>query len=175
LAWAASTDTGNSQVASYRVERCTGAGCGSFVEIQSVSAAALSAVDTTVTGGYTYQYRVRAVDGAGNASGYSNVASATTPAPVPATPTITANPDETTIDQLVTVRWSAVANATHYELEHAAGTGAFAPTYSGAETFLRSRLARGTHRFRVRACNGGLCSPHSAVVQVNICAATGCN
>jgi len=76
LAWNASTD--NVGVTGYRVERCQGAGCGSFVQIATPVATTFS--DTGLAGATSYSYRVRAIDAAGNLSAYSNLASATTPA-----------------------------------------------------------------------------------------------
>ena len=73
LSWGAATD--NVAIANYRVERCPGSGCTSFTEIAAAGSTQYS--DTTVTGGTTYRYRVRAADGAGNLGPYSNIASAT--------------------------------------------------------------------------------------------------
>jgi len=74
LSWTASTD--DVGVAGYRVERCQGTGCTTFVEIAAPTATSFS--DTGLTAATNYSYRVRAIDAAGNLSGYSNVASATT-------------------------------------------------------------------------------------------------
>ena len=52
-----------------------GSGCTSFTEIAAAGSTQYS--DTTVTGGTTYRYRVRAADGSGNLGPYSNIASAT--------------------------------------------------------------------------------------------------
>jgi subtilisin family serine protease/glucose/arabinose dehydrogenase len=75
LAWAASTD--DVGVTGYQLERCPGAGCSNFIQISSPSQT--SFIDTGLSGNVRYSYRVRALDGAGNLSAYSNVASATTP------------------------------------------------------------------------------------------------
>jgi PKD repeat protein len=74
LGWTASTD--NVGVTGYRVERCQGASCANFTEIAPPSGTSFN--DTGLAAGTTYRYRVRAVDAAGNLSGYSNIASATT-------------------------------------------------------------------------------------------------
>jgi len=74
LAWTASTD--NVAVTGYRVERCQGAGCGSFAQIGTPVTTTFG--DTELTAGTSYSYRARAADAAGNLSAYSNVASATT-------------------------------------------------------------------------------------------------
>ena len=82
LTWTASTDTVG--VTGYKVERCTGSGCTNFTEIGTPTTTNYS--DTGLSATTTYRYQVRAVDGAGNNSGYSTIASATTPI-APPTPT----------------------------------------------------------------------------------------
>src|SRR5207249_11184562 len=66
----------------YRVERCAGAGCASFAQLGAPTGMPTgpSVSDTGLTQATSYSYRVRATDAAGNLSGYSNVASATTAA-----------------------------------------------------------------------------------------------
>jgi chitodextrinase/regulation of enolase protein 1 (concanavalin A-like superfamily) len=76
LSWTASTD--NVGVTGYYPERCQGAGCSNFSVIGLTSKTTYS--DTSLTGGTSYTYRVRATDAAGNLSGYSQTATATTPA-----------------------------------------------------------------------------------------------
>ncbi len=82
--WTASTDSGGSGLAGYKIERCTGSGCTSFAQIATTTTTSYS--NTGLTANTTYQYRVRAYDHAGNNSGYSNTVSATTPAPPDTTP-----------------------------------------------------------------------------------------
>jgi chitodextrinase len=72
LSWQGSTD--NVGVTGYRVERCAGLGCSSFVEIGTATGTNFG--DTHVAPATTYSYRVRATDAAGNLSDYSNVATA---------------------------------------------------------------------------------------------------
>src|SRR5437762_6304513 len=79
LSWTASTD--NVGVTAYPVERCQGAGCTSFAPLGTAAVTTYS--DAGLTANTSYSYRVRATDAAGNPSGYSNVASATTPATTP--------------------------------------------------------------------------------------------
>ena len=76
LAWSASTDTGGSGLSGYRIERCSGASCSNFAQIATSTSA--SYADSGLVASTTYRYRVRAVDGAGNVSNYSSIASATT-------------------------------------------------------------------------------------------------
>lgn len=79
LSWTAATD--NTAVTGYRVERCVGAACTDFAQIAMPGA--VSHVDPALAANTAYRYRVRAADAAGNLSGYSNIASATTPAASP--------------------------------------------------------------------------------------------
>ena len=74
LSWTASTD--NVGVTGYRVERCTGASCTTFSQISTPSSTTYN--DTGLAANTTYRYRVRAVDAAGNLSGYSSIVNATT-------------------------------------------------------------------------------------------------
>jgi chitodextrinase len=82
LVWAASTD--NVGVTGYKVERCSGAGCSNFAQIATPATTTFN--DTGLTASTSYSYRVRATDAAGNLSGYSSTASATTQAPPDTTP-----------------------------------------------------------------------------------------
>ena len=66
LSWDASTDTGGSGLAGYRIERCSGLGCTGFVEIGTTAATAYA--DATVQPGMNYGYQVRAYDSADNVS-----------------------------------------------------------------------------------------------------------
>ena len=76
LSWNASTDAVG--VTGYRLERCVGSGCTNFSQIATPSATSYS--NTGLSQNTTYTYRVRATDGAGNLSGFSSTAAATTPA-----------------------------------------------------------------------------------------------
>ncbi len=76
LTWTASAD--NVGVTGYMAERCQGANCNNFAQIGTPTTASFN--DTGLTAGTSYSYRVRATDAAGNLSGYSNTASATTSA-----------------------------------------------------------------------------------------------
>jgi hypothetical protein len=75
LNWQASTD--NVGVAVYLVER-EDPGATNFEQIGTANAVAYS--DTGLSANSSYSYRVRAMDAAGNLSGYSGVATAATPA-----------------------------------------------------------------------------------------------
>lgn len=74
VSWTASTD--NVGVTGYRLERSQGAGSTSFAQV--ATPAGTSYADTGLAAGTLYNYRVRAVDAAGNLSAYSTTATATT-------------------------------------------------------------------------------------------------
>jgi fibronectin type 3 domain-containing protein len=76
LSWTASTSSVG--MANYIVQRCQGAGCSSFAQIATPTTTTYS--DTGLVSNASYSYRVQAKDTAGNLSGYSSVASATTQA-----------------------------------------------------------------------------------------------
>ena len=76
LNWGASTDSGGSGLAGYKVERCAGSGCSNFA--QSSTPTTNSFGDAGLTASTIYSYRVRAYDNANNFSGYSNTATVTT-------------------------------------------------------------------------------------------------
>jgi hypothetical protein len=100
LSWIASTD--DVGVVGYQVERSEGAGSTNFILIDIPPGTNYSDTGSLtrynwlpLLPGTNYNYRLRATDAAGNLSGYSAVASATTTVPV--LPTITPIPDQTTL------------------------------------------------------------------------------
>ena len=126
LSWAASTD--NVGVAGYKVERCQGAGCVNFVQVAAPAGTGTTYNDTALTAGTGYSYRVRATDAAGNLSGYSPVASATTQSATdtqaPTTPgTLTATAPSTS---QINLSWTASTDnvgVTGYLVERCQGAG----------------------------------------------------
>ena len=76
LSWQPSAD--NVGVAGYQVERCQGAACSTFE--QDAAPTGTSIADIGLAAATSYSYRVRATDRAGNRSGFSSIASATTQA-----------------------------------------------------------------------------------------------
>ncbi len=74
ISWSASTD--NVRVYEYRLERCQGSGCTTFVQITAPQASPYT--NSGLTAGTLYRYRVRAMDPSGNFSPYSAIVSATT-------------------------------------------------------------------------------------------------
>ena len=155
LSWAASTD--NVAVAGYRVERCQGAGCSSFAQVAAPAATTYN--DPGLTAGTSYSYRVRAADAAGNLSGYSNVATATTTAPDTQPPTTPANLTATAAGSTgINLGWTAATDnvgVTGYLVERCQGAGCstFAQVGTTATTaYNDTGLAAGTsYSYRVRA------------------------
>jgi chitodextrinase len=75
VSWLPSTD--NVAVTGYVLDRCQGGSCTNFAQIAAPSSPTYT--DGNVVAVTTYRYRVRARDAANNLSGYSSIASATTP------------------------------------------------------------------------------------------------
>ena len=78
LNWAA--PSGAFTVANYLIERCQGANCTGFAQVGTSPAGTTTFSDTGLAASTSYSYRVRATNGSGNFTGYSNVSSATTQA-----------------------------------------------------------------------------------------------
>ena len=74
LSW---TDNANNETGFY-IERCKGSTCTNFAHIATLGANVTSYSNTELTANTTYRYRVQAYNASGK-SGYSNIASATTP------------------------------------------------------------------------------------------------
>ncbi len=158
LGWVAASD--NVAVTGYRIERCQGAGCSAFVQVQSVGGATLSAIDTGLAPSTSYSYRVRATDAAGNLGPYSNVASATTAADTtpPGTPVLAA-PGVVGASR-IDLTWTATTDnvgVSGYQVERCQGAGCSAftlvTTVGGSTTaFSNTGLAAGTaYSYRIRA------------------------
>jgi len=158
LTWTASTD--NVGVTGYRIERCSGASCATFAQIGTTTGTT-NFGDSGLTNSTSYSYRVRATDAAGNLSGYSNTASATTSPAADTTPP--AAPSALSANAInsseIDLSWTASTDnvgVTGYRIESCSGasctTFAQIGTTTGATTFAATGLAAGTsYSFRVRA------------------------
>jgi len=148
LGWTASTGT----IANYQVERCTGTSC----------TPAPPAIGTPTTNSYSntgllsstaYRYRVRAVDAANNASAYTSVVGATTPA-VSAPSALGAT---VVSSSQINLSWTASSGTiAGYQVERCTGTSCTpAPPAVGAPTtnsYSNTGLLSSTaYRYRVRA------------------------
>jgi hypothetical protein len=87
LTWSASSD--NVGVAGYQITR-------NGVVLTSVSGSTLSYADTSVSGGTTYSYSVKAFDAAGNYSTASNTVQVTTPAALTGISVVSVSPKSST-------------------------------------------------------------------------------
>jgi glucose/arabinose dehydrogenase/chitodextrinase len=170
LTWTASTD--NVGVAGYRVERCQGTGCTNFAQMGTPSATGYS--DTGLAPSTTYRYQVRAVDASGNLSGYSAVATASTPAQSDTTPPSAPTGLSATAvsSSRIDLRWTASTDnvgVAGYRVERCQGTSCTNFAQVGtptATTYSSTGLQANTsYRFRVRAVDAaGNLSPYSAIV-----------
>lgn len=172
LAWTASAGA-----TSYLVERCQGAGCSSFAQIgMTATTTSPTFQDTGLGLGMTYSYRVRAKDAAGDLSGYSNVASATTTNMVDTTPpTAPSNLVATgTSPSQIGLTWTAATDdvgVTSYLVERCQGAGCTSFTQIGtaatstSTSYIDTGLTMGTsYSYRVRASDGaGNLGPYSNV------------
>jgi chitodextrinase len=156
LSWTASTD--DVGVAGYKVERCSGAGCANFAQIATPTGAAFN--DIGLAAATSYSYRVRAVDAAGNNSGYSNTSSAATPAVADTTPpTAPANLMATAASaSQINLAWTASTDnvgVTGYKVERCTGaacTNFVQIAASTGITFNDTGLTASTsYSYRVRA------------------------
>ncbi len=168
LSWTASTD--NVGVTGYRVERCQGPGCSSFVQIATATTTTYS--DTGLGAG-SYSYRVRATDAAGNLSPYSNIASATIPDTQP--PTAPSGLTATGRGSQINLAWTASTDnvgVTGYLLERCQGAGCsnFAQiATSTVTTYIDTGLALDSYSYRVRANDAvGNLSSYSNVATATI-------
>jgi fibronectin type 3 domain-containing protein len=168
LTWSASTD--NVGVTGYRVERCQGASCTNFAQVGTPTTTDFS--NTGLATNTTYRFRVRAVDAAGNLSGYSAIVSGRTLAGDTTSPTaptgLAANPPSPT---QVDLAWTASTDnvgVTGYRLERCQGAGCtnFAEIAAPATTSYSDigRLPSTTYRYRVRAADAaGNLSAYSGI------------
>jgi fibronectin type 3 domain-containing protein len=167
LSWPAATD--DVGVASYLIERCTGADCSSFAQVGAPATTTFN--DTSLLASTSYSYRLRATDAAGNISPYSTTATAVT---LPDTQPPTAPSGlvlSVASSSQIKLAWTAATDdfaVTGYIVERCAGVGctAFAPigtptTTSFGDTGLAPAV---TYSYRVRATDAaGNLGPYSPV------------
>ena len=152
----------------FAVERCTGVGCGSnpanFVQIALPGprngTGNVTYLDTTVTTGNTYSYRVFAVNGVGPSAGPTNTVSVAVAA-IPAVPTsftvtaVKANGNNYT----ATLNWAPYSpNPSNFTIQRATNltftTGLANFTVSGSARSLTQTVTRNTtYYYRIRANN----------------------
>jgi YD repeat-containing protein len=166
LTWNASSDTGGSGLAGYRIYR-------NGAHISSTASASYS--DTSASASTAYSYTVVAYDNANNLSGHSNTASLTTPAAVPTVPGITTQYG--TNSSNFSVQWTVPSGPlSYYQLEVTVNSGT--PSYLTLYPPQTSRGFQGGDTdwaFRIRACNASSqCSLWSNPVTWHTCPVSGC-
>ncbi len=153
LNWNASTDASGIQL--YEIQR-------DGVRISGPTGNATSFVDSTVSAATTYTYAVRAIDGANNASAFSNTATVTTPAATDMTPPTvpTGVAANATSSQSVVVTWVASTDAggsglAGYRIFRNGGANPVATVGAGVLTFTDTGLQPNTaYSYVVRAFDG---------------------
>ncbi len=180
LSWTASTD--NVGVTGYRVERCQGGSCTNFAQIATPTGTSYN--NTALTANTTYRYRVRATDAAGNLSGYSNIASATTQQTADTTPpTAPSNLAATAAGaSQINLSWTASTDAvgvTGYRVERCQGGSctnfAQIATPTGTTYNDTGLTANTTYRYRTRATDAaGNLSGYSNIASASTGQATAC-
>lgn len=173
VTWTASTD--NVGVTGYRIERCQGTGCTTFLQVATSTNSPLD--DTALAPSTTYSYRVRATDAAGNLGAYSTIATATTLAgPDTQSPTAPGNPTSTAISSTqISLAWAAATDnvgVTSYLIERCEGatcTNFIEIGLSTTTSYSNSGLvASAAYRYRIRAADAaGNRGPYSAIVTVS--------
>ena len=165
LAW---TDNATNED-SYKVERCSGAGCSDFAEIATLAANSVSYQNLGLTGSTTYRFRIRAVNTAGN-SAYSATATTTTPMLVvaPSAPTGLAAVAQSSSQ--ISLTWTDNAtNEDTYNVERCIGAACsdfaeIASVAANSTSYQSVGLAGSTtYRYRVLAVNTAGRSASTAV------------
>jgi predicted phage tail protein len=159
-------------VQGFKIERCTGAGCGGFTQVATVGANVTSYSNTGLTASTSYSYRVRAYNAAGD-SGYSNTATAVTAA-APAIPIAPSNLTATAVSKgQINLAWiDKATNENGFYIERCTGAGCtnFTQiTTVGANVtgYQNTGLtANTTYRYRVRAYNASGISGYSNIAAV---------
>ena len=162
LGWQASTGA-----TSYSIERSLSSDSSTFV-VRATGVTAVSFVDTGLTSGTTYYYRLRA-HAPTVISGYSSTIFATPlPAPPPAPGNVTATPGNARI----TIAWNAVDTATSYRVyRNNGGTWASVGIVTSL-TFANTGLTNGVeYSYRVASRGAGGEGPPSATVSATPVAA----
>ncbi len=151
-------------ITSYRLERRAGSGSYVLATSTTIEVTATFLVDTGLTPGTAYTYRLRAFNSIG-AGAWSNEAStmARDPAPPDAVTGLSATKDATNGTTEIDLSWTAPADdggaaITGYTLERKSGTGSYANVSTAiaasATSYSDTGLASGTaYTYRIRAVN----------------------
>jgi FtsP/CotA-like multicopper oxidase with cupredoxin domain len=148
------------------VQRCSfvtpATTCTNFAQIASVGSrstpGSVTYVDTTVTGGNSYRYRVAAFN-AGSTSAYATLATPVVIQAIPAVPTtFTVISARAGTNDTATLTWTAAANPTNFTIQRANNlgftTGLTTFTPAGTARSLTQTVNRNTvYYYRIRANN----------------------
>ena len=134
--------------------------------VVAYSGTSLSKAFSGLTNG-TYDHQARACN-VGGCSPYTPSRTTVVTFPPSSAPTLTAPYSVDTYEDY-TLSWTAVSNATTYQLQSSFNGGAWTTVHNGsARTLARNHAHESTHRFQVRACNAGGCGPFSAIKTVYV-------
>ncbi len=163
LNWIASTDA--SGIQRYEIQR-------DGVKISDAPGNATSFVDSAVSAATTYSYAVRAIDGANNASAFSNVANVTTSAATDTTPPTAPSAVAATANgsQSIVVTWigstdTGGSGLAGYRVFRDGGANPVGQVGAGVLTYTDSGLApNSTHTYVVRAfdSDGNVSTPSNS-------------
>ena len=162
----------------YRVERRVSG--GTFADVAVTAAGSTGYEDTGLESSTTYEYRVRACDGAapaGDCSAYSNLASATTDViPPPAAP---GSLGATVVSATrVDLTWADVATESGYTVERSSDAGTsymeIATLAADVTSYSDAAAAEATdYTYRVSACNAGGCASSTVTASTPLAPPTG--
>jgi len=168
LSWSASTDTGGSGLAGYKIYRAG---------TQIATSTTTSYSDTTLSANTTYSYTVKAYDGAGNLSAASNTASATTNG-VPSTPPGQPSPRGMVTASPWTESWLASAGPVHHYVLKTINDNNVTQTYTinaPSVSYSLSTANGGSLTISVQACNSSnQCSSFGSASVVTYCSGGVC-
>ena len=153
----------------YWIEYCAGVACTAFSQIAMVGPNVTAYQSSSLTGGTSYSYRVRAVTATGT-SVYSNTATAATSLPAPSTLTATA-----VSGTQINLAWQDLSsNEDGFRIERCAAAGCatfveIATVGPNVATYANTGLTAGTgYNYRVRAYNAVGNSGYSNVAVVPV-------
>ncbi|MBI5675401.1 MAG: DUF2341 domain-containing protein [Nitrospirae bacterium] len=155
LSW---TDNSGSETG-FKIERCAGAGCSDFAQINTVGANVVTYQDATVCNATSYSYRVRAYKTGEWDSNYSGTATAVTPTPLASVLTATR------ISEVqINLSWTdTTSDETGFRIERCTGSGCsnftiLTTAAANATTYNNTGLTpETTYTYRVRAYKSATC------------------